>query len=363
MVAPLRHLPFLIFTAVLVTGAASGPAEESGPADAVERLEFTEKDLPKDERYPDGVSEIDDFARGRGLNYARVVRQAARGDAKALKQFFAMSEDVDGAAAESYSGTPTAVYHILGDEKFARFLNAQPLAFRVMVRNRIVGDGMPAPARVYLPRHFPETAKTLFNREVVDWVSPDKRYAIRKVFSDAFDLRGSKVERAELIEQKSGSVLCDLSADDIGIGGHREGKVLWSPDSKRFAYMSSDLTVHEGNLFSTPRPPPQRKQTVIYQVADGSCTRLDVPLKEPAGRENDLELKKAILGHEFTEPIRWEKPNVLILQRHDYYETLKPIEVGGSKFESIHQLGRLYRVTAKFAPDGKSEVAWKLQDF
>jgi hypothetical protein len=27
---------------------------------------------------------------------------------------------------------------------------------------------------------------------------------------------------------------------------------------------------------------------------------------------------------EASEPIRWQKPNVLVLQRHEYYETLKP---------------------------------------
>ncbi len=100
-----------------------------------------------------------------------------------------------------------------------------------MVRNSIVGD-----ENNYFRRHFPETAKALFQREIVSWFSPDKRYAIRKVFSDEFDFRGSKVERAELIDQKTGQVLCDLTRDDIGTGGEREGEVLWSPDSKRFAY-------------------------------------------------------------------------------------------------------------------------------
>ena len=42
--------------------------------------------------------------------------------------------DVDGAAAvDAFERLPTAVYHILGDEKFAKFLGAQPLTYRVMV--------------------------------------------------------------------------------------------------------------------------------------------------------------------------------------------------------------------------------------
>jgi len=334
-------------------------AERSGAADepeASERLHFTEEDLPKDEKDPAGPSEIEDFARRRGFNYVRVTRRAARGDTKALKQFFAISKDVDGAAAESHRGVPTAVYHILGDEKFAKFLNAQPLAYRLMVRNSIASDGS-----IYLRRHFPETTSTLFRREMIDWPSSDKRYAIRKIFSDEFDLRSSKVERAELIDQKSGHVLCDLTPDDIGTGADREGEVLWSPDSKRFAYRSSDLTPHERDLLSAPRQPPKRKQTAVYQVSGESFARVELPLSDVPGRENDEELKGAILGQDYIEPVRWEKPNVLLLGRHEYYEKLGPTETGGMKFESIHTLARWYRITATIAPDGKAAVIWKLR--
>jgi len=353
-----RPLLFVLSVCIFPSGEVAG-AEEAGATgdpDTSEQLRFTEKDLPKDEKGPPGYSEIDDFARRRGFNYAAITRRAARGEAKALKQFFAISQDVDGAAAESHAGVPTAVYHILGDEKFAKFLNAQPLAYRIMVRNSIASDGS-----VYLRHHFPETTKTLFRREMVDWPSPDKRYAIRKIFSDEFVLRGSKVERAELIDQMSGQVLCDLTRDDIGTGTDREGEVLWSADSKRFAYLSSDLTVSEGNLFSTPRPAPRRKQTAVYQAANESFTRLDLPLATPPDREKDLELKGAVLGHEYTTPIRWQRPNVLQLERHEYLRKLGPTEVDGVKFESIHDLSRLYRITVTIPPEGDATVVWKLQ--
>ena len=150
------------------------------------RLHFTDKDLPTREEDPAGESEIEQFARGRGLNYAAVTRRAARGDAKALKQFFSIAQDADGAAAESIGGVPTVVYHILGDEKFAKFLLAQPLPYRMMVRNRILSDGLMPPASLYLSRHFPQTARALFQREMVDWFSPNGLYAIRKVFTDEF---------------------------------------------------------------------------------------------------------------------------------------------------------------------------------
>ena len=272
IVGALKALPLVLLVATLLFSGLAAAEEDGAPNDPEdsERSQFTEEDLPKDEKDPAGLSEIDEVARRLGFNYARVTRRAARGDEKALKQFFAMAKEVDGAAAESYDGMPTVVYHLLGDAKFAKFLNAQPMAYRMMVRNSIAGDG------TYLRRHFPETSKALFRKEMVAWPSPDKRYAIRKIFSDEFDVRGSKVERAELIDQKSGQVLCDLTHDDIGAGGDREGEVLWSPDSKRFAYRSSDLTTQQqGNLFSTPRPPPLRKQTAVYQLSGESFSRVD----------------------------------------------------------------------------------------
>ena len=63
-----------------------------------------------------------------GFDYAAETRRASRGDAKALQRFFQLAQEADGAAAESITGVPTVVYHLLGDEKFARFLAAQSLA-------------------------------------------------------------------------------------------------------------------------------------------------------------------------------------------------------------------------------------------
>ena len=325
------------------------------------RLYFTEKDLPVREKRSDNVSEIDQFARGRGLDYAAVTRRAARGDPKALKQFLLLAQAADGAAAESIADVPTIVYHLVGDAKFSAFLNAQPVAFRTMVRNNFLSDGRTPSDTLYLRRHFPETTKVVFRQEMVDWFSPDGLYAIRKVFSDEFDLSGSKVKRAELIDRKSGRVLCDLTPDDIGAGAQREGAVLWSPDSKHVASLSSNEPEHHGNLFSTPRPEPYRKQTVVYQLVGETFTRVDVPLTEVPGRKDDAELHDAILGHEYIEPVRWLKPNVLLLQRHEYYEKLKPLTVGDSKFNTIHAFDRLYEITVSISLDAKAVVGWKLR--
>lgn len=318
-----------------------------------EALHFTEKDLPSTEKDPAGPSEIDEFAGWRGFHYARDTRRAARGDVKALKKFFEIAKDADGAAAESISGMPTVVYHLLGDEKFSKFLSRQPLPYRMMVRNLIGADGG------YLSRHFPLTTSLLFAREIIAWDSPNDLYAIRKVFSDKLELSGSKVERAELIEKKSGRVLCDLTADDIGTGAEREGEALWSPDSKRVACLSSDLSVQQGNLLSTPRPAPLRKQTAVYQLSGDTFGRVDLSLGKVPGRENDAELEGAILGHVYIEPERWPKPNVLVLTRHEYYRKMMPTKVDNLTFDSIHDLARWYEITATIHQDGKATTVWK----
>ena len=322
------------------------------------RVYYTEKDLPKDD--PIGESEIDEFARRQGFDYTDAARDAARGDTEALKQFFALADGVDGAAAESHAQYMPMVYHILGDKRFAKFLAAQPIGYRMLVRISLIGYIPLPPATEYLRNHFPETTRTLYRRELVDWPSPDGRYAFRKVFSEEFDLLASKVTQAQLIEKNSGAVLCDVTADDIGRGHEREGEVLWSPDSKMFAYLSSDLTP-EGNLFSTPQPPPRRKQTVLYAIADETCKRIDLPLAEVPGRAEDSELEGAFLGHEHTEPLRWIEPNVLLLQRHEYYEKLKPRDIDGMKFESQEAFDRLYEITVKIGADSKASAEWKLR--
>ena len=322
---------------------------------------FTEEELPSLAPDPAGPSEIDDFARARGFRYARDTRRAARGDFKALKKFFEIAQAADGAAAESIAGMPSVVYHLLGDEKFAKFLGAQPVSYRMMVRNLILGRDLGPAETLKFSREFPGSARLLFPREIVGWFSPNDLYAIRKIFSDRFELRGSKVQRAELIEKKTGQVLCDLTPDDIGTGADREGDALWSPDSKRVACLSIDLPEQPGHLFSNPRPPLQRKQTVVYQLSGDTFTRVEIPLGKAPEQESDPELRNAVPGHIYTEPVRWQKPNVLVLQRQEYYGVKKPMTVGGQTFDTIGDLARQYQITATIDPEGKATVVWKLR--
>ncbi len=343
----------LLFAGALVCAPLAAAPNDKVSDDSAETRQYTEADLPSLKKDPAGPSEIDEMAQRRGFHYARDTRRAARGDFKALKQFFQLANDADGAARESIEGVPTVVCYVLGDEKLAKFLTAQPIADRMMVRSLVADDEF--------IHDFPQSARLLFQREMTAWPSPNDLYAIRKVFSDEFTLKGSKVMRAEVIEKKTGRVLCDLTADDIGTGAQREGEALWSPDSKRVACLSIDLPDQPGHLFSKPRPPLQRKQTAVYQLAGDSFTRVDLSLGEAPGQDKDPALKGAVAGHIFTEPVKWQKPDVLILQRHEYYGVLQPMKIGDQTFDTIGDLGRLYEITATIAPDGKGTAVWKLR--
>jgi uncharacterized delta-60 repeat protein len=306
------------------------------------------------------LGETASAAKGRGLDYYKVLMAASNGDKKALAQFFSLADSMDGAAAEGYFPDASAVFHLVGDKSFSDFVRGLPVADQVDIRGTVMSglaeEQFANGADVnYLQRYFPETTKLLFRGDIVDWTSPDGRYSIRKTFIDPLDLAESKVSHAELIEKATGQTLCDLTNADIGAGGDREGSVLWSPDSKRFAYVASDLS-HAGRLFRKTAAPPQKTQTTVYQSSDKSFTKIDLPLDQPPGKENDPEIKGAVMGHEFVTPVRWANANTLILERHDYYERLMPPS------GSIHGFGRLYEITVSFKNDGTADTAWKLRD-
>jgi uncharacterized delta-60 repeat protein len=296
------------------------------------------------------LGETASSAKERGFKYYKVLTAASNGDKKALAQFFSMAQFMDGAAAEGYYPEAWELFHVVGDKTFAKFVRGLPLADQVGVRGSLI-DGLLEEEIDnggdvdYLQRYFPETTKIFFRGDIVDWTSPDGRYSIRKIFSNPVDLAKSKVSHAELIEKATGQALCDLTGDDIGAGGDREGSVLWSPDSKRFAYQSADNT-HI----------PQKIQTTVYQVSGKSFVKADLALNQPPGQEKDAEIARAAMGHDFITPTRWKNPNTLILEKHDYYEKLTPSS------GEIHGFARLYEITVSFKEDGAANTTWKLRD-
>jgi uncharacterized delta-60 repeat protein len=296
-------------------------------------------------------AELDDTAlaakRYRGVNYYKVLTVASNGDKQALAQFFSFGDFMDGEAAEGYYPQAWELFHVVGDKNFSNFVRDLPLTDQVRVRGTLIAGmsdeefGNFSPFQVttadvdYLQRYFPETTKILFRGEIVDWTSPDGRYSIRKTFTDPLNLSESKVSHAELIEKATGQVLCDLTDADIGVGSQREGSVLWSPDSKRFAYVSSS-------------------QTTVYQSSGKSFTKINLPLDQPPGKESDPQIRGAVMGEESVTPTRWAKADTLILERFDYYEKLNP---SSGKTHVV----RTYEITVSFKGDGTANTSWKLR--
>ena len=183
---------------------------------------------------------------------------------------------------------------------------------------------------------FRRRQRVLFRGDIVDWTSPDGRYSIRKTFTDPLDLTESKVSHAELIEKATGQVLCDLTDADIGVGAGREGSVLWSPDSKRFAYVSSS-------------------QTTVYQSSGKSFTKINLPLDQPPGKESDPQIRGAVTDEENVTPTRWAKADTLIFERFDNYAKLNP----SSGWTHIF---RTYEIAVSFKEDGTANTSWKLRE-
>jgi uncharacterized delta-60 repeat protein len=298
-------------------------------------------------------AELDDTAfaakRDRGVNYYKVLTVASNGDKQALAQFFSFGDFMDGEAAEGYYAQAWELFHVVGDKNFSNFVRDLPLTDQLGVRATLIAGmsdeefGNTADVD-YLQRYFPETTKILFRGEIVDWTSPDGRYSIRKTFTDPLDLAKSKVSHAELIEKATGQTVCDLTNADIGVGPDREGSVLWSPDSKRFAYVASDNTT-------------QRTQTTVYQRSGNSFAKVNLPLDQPPGKESDPEIKGAVMGLESVSPVRWTNANTLILERYDYYEKLLT-----PSSRPTQGFARLYEITVSFKGDGTANTSWKLRN-
>lgn len=278
------------------------------------RLHHTLDELPgvDDER-----AEVTAYGESKGFHYAKTARSAALGDAAAMKTFFGI-DDVDGGAAEGHAWTLEIVLHVLGDEKLASFVATQPFEFQIHVRNTLVGAIGPFSQNEYLAANFPRTFHLLGRKECLDWTSPDGHYAIRKVFSEGWATKASRVLQAGLVERSSGRQVLDLLADDIGAGLEREGRVLWAPDATRFAYFSGG--------------PGGPGRTVVFEAGEAGFrrvgqVRLSLPDPAPA---------KIIWTHE--EPVRWAGASTLVIWHHDYME-------GKHADGSIDMLARVYDVT------------------
>ena len=338
----LRGGPGSVFTKSRVTGFMDKARIHLLPDEPLMKLNYDASKREWRKLQSGRKAELDDTASSvkhfRSANYYRVLTMASNGDKQALAQFFSFADFMDGAAAEGYYPQAWELFHVVGDKNFSNFVRDLPVTDQVGVRGMLGGgDEEFANGDVdYLQRYFPETTKILFRGEIVDWTSPDGRYSIRKTFTDPLNLSESKVSHAELIEKATGQVLCDLTDADIGVGSQREGSVLWSPDSKRFAYVSSS-------------------QTTVYQSSGKSFTKINLPLDQPPGKESDPQIRGAVMYEENVTPTRWVKADTLIFERFDHYTKLNPSS-------GRTHVDRSYEITVSFKNDGTANTSWKLRD-
>jgi hypothetical protein len=82
-----------------------------------------------------------------------------------MQRFFAIG-DTDGAAAETHYDVIKTVVHLLGDDRFAKFLHGQKPAYLANVREHLVSDLTlwPFEPADYVKRNFPKTVKVLSSR-------------------------------------------------------------------------------------------------------------------------------------------------------------------------------------------------------
>ncbi len=123
------------------------------------------------------------------------------------------------------------------------------------------------------------------------FVSPDGRYGVR--IGKTADTEGITRMAAELEEVESGEPLCELETPGnqwaTGI------RLLWSPDSRRFAFVS---------------PSRRGDWTSLWVLENGSFEQVAMP-RMPA-----LDLKR---GHDTKtvlasrSAVRWTKPDVLLM--------------------------------------------------
>ena len=108
-------------------------------------------------------------AKQHGVNYYDTLLRAGEGDLKAIAGFVSLGEFMDGAAGESYHAEWWALFHVMGDENFARYLKSRSAKTREGYKNTFSTVGIegfdpiwnPKP---YIKQNFPKTYKILFGK-------------------------------------------------------------------------------------------------------------------------------------------------------------------------------------------------------
>jgi hypothetical protein len=109
-------------------------------------------------------------AKQHGVNYYDTLIRASEGDLKAMARFDSLAEFMDGAAGENYHPEWWALFHVMGDENFARYLKSRSAKTREGYKDIFSTVGIegfdpiwnPKP---YIKQNFPKTYKILFGEE------------------------------------------------------------------------------------------------------------------------------------------------------------------------------------------------------
>ena len=111
------------------------------------------------------LGEAGSSAKARGFNYFKILTAASSGDLKAMAKFIFLARFMGGGAAEGYYGNEWELFHVAGDEAFAKFLVTQPVQVRAQIGATLTSPGDTEPIskpKPYIERYFPKTYKILF---------------------------------------------------------------------------------------------------------------------------------------------------------------------------------------------------------
>jgi hypothetical protein len=111
------------------------------------------------------LSEAASSGKEHGFNYHEILTAASTGDLKAIARFFSLARFMDGGAADEYYAEQWELVHVVGDDRFARFLSTQPAKVRENIGVTLSSPGDTEPIskpKPYIKRYFPKTYKLLF---------------------------------------------------------------------------------------------------------------------------------------------------------------------------------------------------------
>jgi hypothetical protein len=159
----------------------------------------------------------------------------------------------------------------------------------------------------------------------IRYFSPDKKFAVRIAYDpselpeNGEEIPPQAIRKLELIAMPSEDVVLDFSDKEAGL----QGKVIWSQDSKWFAYaLSFGQRVTETSVRHRSGDRFEKLKTEYLGVDPGGDAR-----------------------NEYVTPLRWVKPGTLVLEQFSIFR-------GGAGDAKI-------QFTVRFGEDGKFRVISK----